>query len=218
MTSFDAIFFDFDGVLADTEPVHWACWAEVLASAGVDLEWDFYHSYCIGISDDEMLRLVATRAEPPRDSTLLSALYPAKKKLFRERTVARSPFASGLVALLAALEPVYKLAVVSSSSSAEIEPPLIAWGLRRYFGTVVSGESVNRHKPDPEPYVLAAKLLRVRDALVVEDSAAGIASGRAAGFEVLRVTSAAEMPELITTRLNAARPARTNRLDWPRMY
>jgi len=40
MAEFDAILFDFDGVLADTEPVHWACWAEVLAALGVKLEWE----------------------------------------------------------------------------------------------------------------------------------------------------------------------------------
>ena len=67
MPSFDSILFDFDGVLADTEPVHCACWAEVLATVGVTLTWEFYRRQCIGIDDRDMLRLLATQSGPPRD-------------------------------------------------------------------------------------------------------------------------------------------------------
>ena len=66
LQEFDAILFDFDGVLADTEPVHWACWSEVLRTLGVTLEWEFYRDQCIGIDDREMLRMMAHSAEPPR--------------------------------------------------------------------------------------------------------------------------------------------------------
>ena len=58
-----AIFFDFDGVLLDTEPVHCACWAEVLAPAGLTLTWDYYRDYCIGIDDRDMLRTMARQAD-----------------------------------------------------------------------------------------------------------------------------------------------------------
>ena len=54
-----AIFFDFDGVLLDTEPVHWASWAEVLASVGVTLTWEDYRDRYIGIDDRDMLRFIA---------------------------------------------------------------------------------------------------------------------------------------------------------------
>jgi len=45
MCALQAIFFDFDGVLLDTEPVHCACWAEVLEPAGVTLAWDYYRDH-----------------------------------------------------------------------------------------------------------------------------------------------------------------------------
>src|SRR5579871_6473211 len=61
---FDSILFDFDGVLIDSEPVHWACWAEVLKPLGVTLRWDFYRDHCIGIDDREMLRMMATQSDP----------------------------------------------------------------------------------------------------------------------------------------------------------
>ena len=201
MPEFDAILFDFDGVLADTEPVHWTCWAEVLRTLGVTLEWEFYRDQGIGIDDREMLRMLAASSEPPRTWETMWALYPAKKDLYRGRMAAAPPFLPDTAALIESLSGDYPLAVVSSSSTEEIEPMLEAGGLRQFFRTVVGGNQVKVQKPSPEPYLLAAERLGVRRALVLEDSAAGMASGRAAGFEVLAVTHATEMPRLLRERL-----------------
>lgn len=195
MSAYDAILFDFDGVLLDSEPVHCECWAAVLEPAGVRLTWEFYRGHCIGIDDREMLRMLAGRQRPPRDWTELWALYPAKKRLFQRRMAAHPPFHPALDGLLADLRARHKLAVVSSSAVSEISPLLEAGGLRRHFDAVVGGDDVERHKPAPEPYLLAASRLGARAPLVVEDSEAGIASGRAAGFEVLAVAGPAEVPE-----------------------
>ncbi|MGA9108340.1 MAG: HAD-IA family hydrolase, partial [Bryobacteraceae bacterium] len=58
-----------------------------------------------------------------------------------------------------------------------------------------------RYKPDPEPYRKAAELVGARTALVVEDSAAGLASGRAAGFAVLAIAEPSQVPALVARRL-----------------
>ncbi|MEO7653512.1 MAG: HAD hydrolase-like protein, partial [Bryobacteraceae bacterium] len=69
---FDSILFDFDGVLADTEPVHWSCWAEVLRPEGIELDWDTYVRHGIGLADVDMLTFLAARPPAPRDvATLL---------------------------------------------------------------------------------------------------------------------------------------------------
>ena len=81
MRGLEAIFFDFDGVLIDSEPVHWACWREVLLPLGVVLDWEFYRDHCIGIDDRDMLRMMAGE----RDWRDLWAEYPRKKELFRAR-------------------------------------------------------------------------------------------------------------------------------------
>jgi len=167
----------------------------------VTLTWEFYRDHCIGIDDREMLRMMAAQADPPRDWRDLWALYPAKKERFRARMIANPGFDAALDGLLGRLHERYKLAVVSSSSCSEIEPLLTAGGLRGHFDTLVGGEQVTRHKPAPDPYLLAAARLGVSRALVLEDSAAGIASGRAAGFEVLPVERAADLPELLRRRL-----------------
>jgi len=201
MPEFDAILFDFDGVLVDSEPVHWACWAEVLAPLGVTLDWEFYRGRCIGIDDREMLRMMAGRSHPPRDWDELWQRYPAKQEIFRARTIAAPPFPAGIAEMLVRLHGNYRMAVVTSSGRSEIEPLLEAGGLRDYFDTLVCARDAPRHKPAPDPYLLAAERLAARTALVVEDSEAGIASGRAAGFEVLEVKSPADVPQLVLDRL-----------------
>jgi beta-phosphoglucomutase len=206
MGEFDAILFDFDGVLADTEPLHWACWAEVLRPLGAILTWEYYCDRCIGIDDRDMVKMMAACSDPPRSWEELWAQYPRKKELFRARTLAAPPFDTGMDGLLGQLHAGYKLAVVSSSSRTEIEPLLLAGGLRAHFDALVCAEDLPREKlkPAPDPYLLAAERTGARNPLVVEDSAAGIASGRAAGFEVLAIPRAADLPRLMEQRLAEA--------------
>lgn len=201
MSGIQGIFFDFDGVLADTEPMHWRCWAEVLAPDGVTLTWGFYQQYCVGIDDREMLRLAGAHMQPPRDGDAMWRRYPAKRELFRARMLAAPPIDPALDEVLGTLHRRYRLAVVSSSACAEIEPLLEAAGIRRHFDTVVGAGDVEHRKPAPDPYMLAAKRLGVTSALVVEDSEAGIASGRAAGFEVLAIDHVSNLIPLLERRL-----------------
>lgn len=205
--AFDAILFDFDGVLADTEPVHWACWAEVLEPLGVILTWEYYRDNCIGIDDRDMLRRMAACSDPPADWEAMWARYPKKKELFRARMLTAPPFLPALDSLLERLHLQHKLAVVSSSSRTEIDPLLTAGGLRGHFDALVCSEDLPREKlkPAPDPYLLAAGRTGARCPLVVEDSAAGLASGRAAGFAVLEVKHAAELPALLDAALSQPR-------------
>jgi beta-phosphoglucomutase len=202
MPEFEAILFDFDGVLLDSEPVHYACWAEVLAPLGVTVEWEYYREHGVGVDDREMLRTVAARSDPPRNWEELWALYPAKKRLFQARMAQLPPFDPSLDGFLGELHGVYKLAVVTSSATTEIAPILVAGGIWQHFDTLVGGEDVKRHKPAPDPYLLAAERLGVRAALVVEDSEPGMASGRAAGFEVLAVKGPADLRQRVLGRLS----------------
>jgi HAD superfamily hydrolase (TIGR01509 family) len=196
VTPYEAILFDFDGVLVDSEPVHFACWREILAPLGVDLDWETYRKRFIGVSDRAMLEDLARLRHPPIDADVLWREYPRKRALFRERTADGSVITPAVRELVESLGE-YRLAVVSSSGRDEIEPLLRAAGVSGCFGALVCREDVTQYKPAPDPYLKAAALLEVRRALVVEDSAAGIASGRAAGFDVLEVPAAAKMPELL---------------------
>ncbi len=199
--SFEAILFDFDGVLVDSEPLHYECWCETIAPHGLELSWDNYAANCIGVSDKAMIETLCRVTGRPELFTAVWDDYPKKKALFRRRAVEKVPMPESTRALLAALPASYRLAVVSSSGRAEIEPVLEAAGVRAHFEMLVTGEDVRQLKPSPEPYQTAAARLGIARALVVEDSPAGIASGRAAGFEVLEIPHAERMPELLRTRL-----------------
>lgn len=190
---FDAILFDFDGVLADTEPIHYECWLEVLEPFGIQPTWDYYQRECIGISDRLMVERIAT----PALFDLIWPKYAVKQALFRHKLSLKSPFLAETAALISDLSPHYKLAVVSSSQRTEVEPPIVRAGLRDHFQAMVCGREAGNLKPSPDPYLHAAQLLGAKTPLVVEDSAAGEASGRAAGFDVLRVSS----PESVASEL-----------------
>ena len=208
MTGFEAILFDFDGVLLDSEPVHCDCWREVLQPLGVPVTWDVYAAKCVGSSDRDMMRIFAGLCNPPADPARLWQQYARKQQVFRERVAVNPPFAPGVAEFFHDLSLSYKLGVVSSSGSAEIVPLLEAAGILPYLGTVVCGEDVERPKPAPDPYLLAARRLGIQSALVVEDSPPGIESARAAGFEALRITDPACMIETVRRRLAGSRGPR----------
>ena len=202
MPDFDAILFDFDGVLADTEPVHFAAWAQALAPLGITFHWDFFREHCVGIDDRSMVPLFTALADPPFDPEAIWARHPEKVNLFRRWTLESPPFAPELDGFLKRLHGAHKLAVVTASARIEIEPLLAAGGIAGHFDALVCGKEAGRNKPAPDPYLHAAKLLDAKNPLVVEDSEAGIAAGRAAGFDVLVLENAAGMIEALTRRIS----------------
>jgi beta-phosphoglucomutase-like phosphatase (HAD superfamily) len=191
---FDAYFFDFDGTLVDSEPLHYACWREILAPFGIELSWADYERTCIGVSDRAMVAQLAAAAGVNFDE--LYAQYPRKKEMLRERILDDPPMPSATRAQLDRDFSV-PLAVVSSSYRLEVEPVLEELGLGARFAAKVFGDEVQNLKPHPEPYLEAARRLAVRNPLVFEDSEAGVASAKAAGFQVVRVASADELAELL---------------------
>jgi len=180
--SWDALLFDFDGVLADSEPVHHAAWNQTLKPLGIQLDWDDYRKHFVGITDAIALvdRLgIREGAE---------ALVAQKQELFRQGLAQAQPFPLDTIKMLQEVCRSYRLAVVSSSYRSEVEPPLVRGGIRPLFQMLICGDDVKNFKPSPEPYLLAAERMGARRPLVIEDSEAGVASGRAAGFEVLQVS------------------------------
>lgn len=199
--SWDSILFDFDGVLADTEPVHYSCWREILEPYGIQLRWDFYQRQCIGVSDRLMIHQLAAERTPPIPFEEIWPEYLRKQTMFRSRLEQEPPFLSETVEMVREISSIYKLAVVSSSGRSEVEPPIERAGIRPCFQAFVCGKEVPNLKPAPDPYLRAAELLSVSRPLVVEDSDAGVASAKAAGFDVLRVSNAAATAAEVRAKL-----------------
>jgi beta-phosphoglucomutase len=199
----DALFFDFDGVLADTEPVHWRIWRDLLLPVGIVLDWDYYERECIGITEEAMLETLARLAHPPKAIHELSHLYPMKRKIFSEVALADPPISNETLAAVKAAS-LLKMAVITSSQRSEIEPILRKTQLLPIMTACVYGDDTAKHKPSPEPYLLAVERTQAKRPLVFEDSEAGLESARAAGLDTVRVKSAADLPMLIRRTLGEA--------------
>ena len=201
MNGYEAILFDFDGVIVDSEPIHFACWREVLLPLGIDFNWDYYHDRFIGVSDRHMAEELSKMVSPPVPVEEIFGRYGDKTDLFRARMREQLPFAPGIVEFLTSMRHA-AIGVVTSSRRSEVEPVLEAGGLMSSLSVTIFAEDVIRHKPDPEPYRTAAEKLGVRRPLVVEDSQAGEMSGRAAGFDVLRIPYPEQTVTLVRQKLS----------------
>src|SRR5436190_17452315 len=122
--SWDALLFDFDGVLADSEPVHHSAWNQTLKPLGIQLDWDDYRKHFVGITDAIALvdRLgIREGAE---------ALVAQKQELFRQGLAQAQPFLPDTIKMLQEVCQTDRLAVVSSSYRSEVEPPVVHGGIR----------------------------------------------------------------------------------------
>jgi HAD superfamily hydrolase (TIGR01509 family) len=193
---FDAVLFDFDGTLADTEPLHHACWREVLRQAGIDLTWEYYRDNCIGVSDRDMIAKLSEIAAQPELMSSLWSLYSLKTEKFREAAstseLISQPVRNAIKSLL-----VSKIAVVSSCQRRDISPILRKAGLLPLIQVEVYSDDVQRLKPAPDPYLLALSRLGASRAVAFEDSDAGIASASAAGCHTVRVNHPSSLPALL---------------------
>jgi HAD superfamily hydrolase (TIGR01509 family) len=173
-----AVVFDFNGTLSDDEPVLCEIFMHLFAEHGRPLSAQEYFDRLAGLSDPEIV------------TTWLGEDHPDVQAVVDERTTRYRAAASDgstihehvreAVRFAAERVPV---AICSGAARAEIEPVVEAAGLAPCFRTIVSSDDVVHGKPDPEGYVKTLGLLDADpgEALVLEDTEAGIASARAAG-------------------------------------
>lgn len=181
----EAIIFDCDGVLVDSEPLAWQAWRDVLGRYGVE------------VTDDDVRRLTgrrqadlhasfAARAPIPPFADLYAEVSSALFELF-EREL--RPFSDAIETIDGLRAGGFRLAVASSSPRARLDRMLALAGLSDAFDASVAGDEVDAGKPEPDLFVRAAALLGL-DAgtcTAVEDTPAGVASARAAGMCVVAV-------------------------------
>jgi beta-phosphoglucomutase len=195
-----ALIFDFDGVLADTEPLIWKAWARLFDAHDIHFTWDDYCRFGRGVTDQQMLGSLPQLQSRSSLRVTLQNEMDAQQPVVRNADSQRSLIPDSTVSMLLRLSG-FRIGLVTSSRRADVEPVLQAAGVFPCFRAVVGAEDCVRHKPDPEPYLLARKRLDVDCGLAFEDSDAGMASATAAGLVAVRVDAPHRLPEIVAASL-----------------
>jgi beta-phosphoglucomutase len=202
-----AVFFDLDGTLADTEPLHFEAYNAALSEAGVQISRADYFARFIGYNDHDCFAAVLREKHIEDDEPRIAALIASKHTAFeRLMSSGRDVIYPGAADFVRQCHARFPLMVVTGALRVEAEQVLKTTGLRDYFLDVIAAEDVAHGKPEPDGFVAALGrigfLLRQRDpvmpeeCLVVEDTPAGIEAAHRAGMRVLAVGHTNHAPRL----------------------
>lgn len=190
-----ALVFDYDGVLADTEILHWKSWATLVGQYGVQFTWDDYCELGLGVADDQICASFKKQA-PILETVDLMRQNSDRKRMVREWSLAEPPIPQETIKMLNTLAG-YRIGLVTSSDRTDVEPVLRVTGVYENFDAMVFGDDVAKHKPAPDPYLLAAQKLGVDSGVAFEDSGPGIESARAAGFKVVKIDHPSDLASIV---------------------
>jgi beta-phosphoglucomutase len=201
-----AVVFDFDGVIADSEPLHFEGFRRVLARQGVALARSDYYAKYLGYDDAGAFRAVLADHGQRFDDGLIASLVAAKVALFPDVLAGQPVIYDGAAACIDRLGARVPLAIASGAALDDIEAVLRGTSLRERFRTVVAAEHTPRSKPHPDPYRRALEILReqgvlpmdtpARHVVAIEDSVWGLQSARDAGLRTVAVTTSYRAEDL----------------------
>lgn len=205
-----AIIFDFDGVIVDTERLHFEAFRRVLAEEVIPLTWEDYTRIYLAMDDKGCFSMALDRHRREVTSEVVEALIWRKARYFRDLVSDSVILFPGVASFIREAAERCPLAIASGARRDEIEFLLGKVSLRAFFQVVVAAEDVGKGKPDPEAYITAltrlnrlrpGRPLRSSECLVVEDSLHGVAAARAAGMRCLAVTNSYTADELVVADL-----------------
>ncbi|ANY69224.1 phosphatase [Paenibacillus sp. BIHB 4019] len=180
-----AFIFDMDGVIIDSEPLHFDVDMETMEHLGFKVTQDDLEKY-VGMTNPAMWRLI--RVEYGMEQTVEEIIsYQLRRKIEELRARDFAPIA-GVLSLLAELKQRnLPIALASSSPRIFIEEVLSKFDITDYFASIVSGEEVPSGKPAPDVYLEAARQLGVlpADCVVLEDSRNGVIAAKEAGMRCI---------------------------------
>lgn len=190
-----AVIFDMDGVLVDSMPTHWQAWREAFATYGIDIKYEDF-AKTPGMTFRPVALLLGAGVLPEAEIINLGA----RQREIAERLLAESyPAIPGAGELIRSLDLAgWRMAIATSGPLTNIQLLLKNLPEAGRINTFVTLEDVKHGKPDPEVFLKAAERLGVapRDAVVIEDSKAGLEAAKRGGFTAVALTSTFPMEEL----------------------
>lgn len=199
-----AIIFDFDGVIANSEPLHLRAFQAALADEGIELTAEDYYSRYLGFDDVGLLERLAADRHLGWNDRHVTALVARKGVRLQSMLHGGAVLFAGAADFIRASASAVPIAIASGALRHEIDEIVGAAGLAQLFTAIVASGDTAESKPSPAPYRLAFARLRERTAraldpsrtVAIEDSRWGLASAAGAGLRCVAVTTSYPAHEL----------------------
>jgi len=192
-----AIIFDFDGIIADTEPIHLEAFRIVLKEMKIELSDQDYYSKYLAFDDKTLFRKIIEDNGKDHEITVINNLIDKKHILITEFFTSQISLFPGFEDFLELVKNRYALSIASGALKSEIEFILNKFNLLSEFKIIIAADEVINCKPHPEPFIKALKKLndihddeiKPTECLVFEDSNYGVQAAKAAGMNCIGITN-----------------------------
>ena len=204
-----AIVFDFDGVIANSEPLHLLAFQQALAEDGIELSATDYYSRYLGYDDVGMFEALGRDRGMSMQSARVAELIARKGDCMQDLMRSGSVLFPGALAFIREAAAAVPIAIASGALRHEIDEIIDAAGVADLFATIVAAGDTPESKPSPAPYRLAFEQLRERTgraldprrSVAIEDSRWGLESAHGAGLRLVGVTNSYSAGELSSAEL-----------------
>jgi len=209
-----AVIFDFDGVITDSEILHLRAFNRVLTQCGIEITKKDYYKEYLGLTDLDLLNLLVRKGLLQIDDEAIKNLANQKRQIYEELAKTEGSIIEGVRDFLIMLEKNdMPMAICSGALLSEIELILKEAQLDHFFEVIVSAEQVEKGKPDPEGFLLTLQKLNEdqpnpitgRQCIVIEDSHWGLEAAEAAGMHTIAVTNSYDAEQLAAAEKIVAR-------------
>jgi len=210
-----SIIFDFDGVIADSEPLHFRAFQQTLADEGIELSAAEYYTRYLGYDDEGLFQALATDRGIPMNASRMSTLLALKSTRLQGMLAGDLVLFPGAVDFIRAAAVKVPIAIASGALRQEIIEITDAASIGNLFTVIVAAGDTPKGKPSPAPYLLAFEQLQLytgrdlnpRRCVAIEDSQWGLDSARGAGLRCIGLTNSYEAnslqgAELVATGLD----------------
>ena len=202
--SLQSIVFDFDGVIADSEPLHLRAFQQTLAEEGIELSAADYYSRYLGYDDMGLVQALAADRGLAISNLRIAALVARKGTQLQKMLHGDHLLFPGALEFIRSAAAEVPIAIASGALKQEIVEIIETAGLQNLFTAIVAAGDTPQSKPSPAPYLLAFERLRQHSGrdldphrcVAIEDSRWGIESARGAGLRCVGVTNSYAATEL----------------------
>ena len=194
-----ALIFDFDGVIADTEPIHLEAFKIVLNNHGIVMTDEQYFNKYLAYDDKTLFEKIYADNNKEITESDINNLIDQKHEIITELFSKNVTIFPGIEEFIKRSGKQFILAIASGALRSEIEYILNKYSLDSYFQSITSADEVLNCKPDPEPFLKALDKIKsdrkgilASECLVLEDSVYGIMAAKAAGMKCIALTNSYE--------------------------